>query len=30
MLRGTLVAHPTAKGFVVTARLPIDNAAPPA
>ena len=27
MLRGTLVAHPTADGFVVTARLPINGAA---
>ena len=27
MLRGTLVAHPTATGFLVTARLPIDGAA---
>ena len=27
MLRGTLVAHPTATGFVVTAHLPIDGAA---
>ena len=27
MLRGTLVAHPTATGFVVIARLPIDGAA---
>ncbi len=27
MLRGSLVAHPTAGGFVVTARLPIDGAA---
>ena len=27
MLRGTLVAHPTATGFVVTAHLPIDSAA---
>ena len=28
MLRGTLVAHPTANGFLVTARLPIDDAVP--
>ncbi len=27
MLRGTLAAHPTATGFVVTAYLPIDGAA---
>ena len=27
MLRGTLVAHPTATGFLVTAHLPIDGAA---
>ena len=27
MLRGTLVAHPTATGFVVTAHLPTDSAA---
>jgi signal transduction histidine kinase len=27
MLRGTLVAHPTATGFVVAARLPIDGEA---
>jgi signal transduction histidine kinase len=27
MLRGTLIAHPTAKGFLVTAHLPIDGAA---
>ncbi len=27
MLRGTLVAHPTASGFVVIARLPVDGAA---
>lgn len=30
MLRGTLVAHPTANGFLVNARLPIDNGVPPA
>ena len=30
MLRGTLVAQPTATGFLVTARLPIDAAVPPA
>ena len=28
MLRGTLVAHPTANGFLVDARLPIDDAVP--
>jgi signal transduction histidine kinase len=27
MLRGTLIAHPTATGFLVTAHLPIDGAA---
>ena len=27
MLRGTLIAHPTATGFLVTAQLPIDGAA---
>ena len=30
MLRGTLVAQPTANGFLVNARLPIDSAVPPA
>jgi len=30
MLRGTLVAQPTAPGFTVPARLPIDTALPPA
>ena len=30
MLRGTLVAQPPATGFLVTARLPIDTALPPA
>ena len=28
MLRGTLVAQPTARGFLVSARLPIDSAQP--
>ncbi len=30
MLRGTLVAHPTAAGFLVTARLPLNAAGSPA
>jgi signal transduction histidine kinase len=30
MLRGTLVAQPTANGFTVSAHLPVDGAGPPA